>query len=386
MINIENIKQRFQIIGNSQLLMRSIEKAIQVASTDISVLVTGESGTGKDIIPKIIHKQSSRKHGPFVAVNCGAIPEGTIDSELFGHEKGAFTGAINTRKGYFEEANHGTIFLDELGDLPVSTQARLLRVLENGEFIKVGSSKIQKTNVRIVCATNINLNDAIKKNKFREDLFYRLSTIEIKMSPLRERKEDIYLLFKKFSRDFCEKNKIPIINLSPDGVESLKEYDWPGNIRELKNFAEKISIIERKRQLSSLDIDTYLPKKEKNSIIFNQKSKFSEREILYKMLFEMKQDLNELKEMTSVLCRNKEIYDNKQDFENRIETNIEENQSNIIQSEIEETVQENLSLETQELNIIKKALEKNRGKRKMAAKELGISERTLYRKIKQYDL
>ena len=386
MINIENIKQRFQIIGNSQLLMRSIEKAIQVASTDISVLVTGESGTGKDIIPKIIHKQSSRKHGPFVAVNCGAIPEGTIDSELFGHEKGAFTGAINTRKGYFEEANHGTIFLDELGDLPVSTQARLLRVLENGEFIKVGSSKIQKTNVRIVCATNINLNDAIKKNKFREDLFYRLSTIEIKMSPLRKRKEDIYLLFKKFSRDFCEKNKIPIINLSPDGVESLKEYDWPGNIRELKNFAEKISIIERKRQLSSLDIDTYLPKKEKNSIIFNQKSKFSEREILYKMLFEMKQDLNELKEMTSVLCRNKEMYDNKQDFENRIETNIEENQSNIIQSEIEETVQENLSLETQELNIIKKALEKNRGKRKMAAKELGISERTLYRKIKQYDL
>ena len=386
MINIENIKQRFQIIGNSQLLMRSIEKAIQVASTDISVLVTGESGTGKDIIPKIIHKQSSRKHGPFVAVNCGAIPEGTIDSELFGHEKGAFTGAINTRKGYFEEANHGTIFLDELGDLPVSTQARLLRVLENGEFIKVGSSKIQKTNVRIVCATNINLNDAIKKNKFREDLFYRLSTIEIKMSPLRKRKEDIYLLFKKFSRDFCEKNKIPIINLSPDGVESLKEYDWPGNIRELKNFAEKISIIERKRQLSSLDIDTYLPKKEKNPIIFNQKSKFSEREILYKMLFEMKQDLNELKEMTSVLCRNKEMYANKQDFENRIETNIEENQSNIIQSEIEETVQENLSLETQELNIIKKALEKNRGKRKMAAKELGISERTLYRKIKQYDL
>ena len=386
MINIENIKQRFQIIGNSQLLMRSIEKAIQVASTDISVLVTGESGTGKDIIPKIIHKQSSRKHGPFVAVNCGAIPEGTIDSELFGHEKGAFTGAINTRKGYFEEANHGTIFLDELGDLPVSTQARLLRVLENGEFIKVGSSKIQKTNVRIVCATNINLNDAIKKNKFREDLFYRLSTIEIKMSPLRKRKEDIYLLFKKFSRDFCEKNKIPIINLSPDGIESLKEYDWPGNIRELKNFAEKISIIERKRQLSSLDINTYLPKKEKNSIIFNQKSKFSEREILYKMLFEMKQDLNELKEMTSVLCRNKEMYDNKQDFENRIETNIEENQSNIIQSEIEETVQENLSLETQELNIIKKALEKNRGKRKMAAKELGISERTLYRKIKQYDL
>ena len=390
MTNLESIKQRFQIIGNSQLLLRSIEKSVQVASTDISVLITGESGTGKDIIPKIIHKQSSRKHGPLIAVNCGAIPEGTIDSELFGHEKGAFTGAINTRKGYFEEANNGTIFLDELGDLPLSTQARLLRVLENGEFIKVGSSKIQKTNVRIICATNVDLKDAIKKNKFREDLFYRLSTVEIKMSPLRERKEDIYLLFKKFSRNFCEKNKIPVINLAPDAVKSIKDYDWPGNIRELKNFAEKLSIIEQKRHLNSIDIDTYLPKKEKNPIIFNNQSKISEREILYKMLFEMKQDLNELKDMTSSIFRKKEnynkIFNDTKEFERRIESDTESNESEIIPSKFEETVQENLSLETQELNIIKKALEKNRGKRKIAAKELGISERTLYRKIKQYDL
>lgn len=390
MTNLESIKQRFQIIGNSQLLLRSIEKSVQVASTDISVLITGESGTGKDIIPKIIHKQSSRKHGPLIAVNCGAIPEGTIDSELFGHEKGAFTGAINTRKGYFEEANNGTIFLDELGDLPLSTQARLLRVLENGEFIKVGSSKIQKTNVRIICATNVDLKDAIKKNKFREDLFYRLSTVEIKMSPLRERKEDIYLLFKKFSRNFCEKNKIPVINLAPDAVKSIQDYDWPGNIRELKNFAEKLSIIEQKRHLNSIDIDTYLPKKEKNPIIFNNQSKISEREILYKMLFEMKQDLNELKDMTSSIFRKKEnynkIFNDTKEFERRIESDTEANESEIIPSKFEETVQENLSLETQELNIIKKALEKNRGKRKIAAKELGISERTLYRKIKQYDL
>ena len=390
MTNLESIKQRFQIIGNSQLLLRSIEKSVQVASTDISVLITGESGTGKDIIPKIIHKQSSRKHGPLIAVNCGAIPEGTIDSELFGHEKGAFTGAINTRKGYFEEANNGTIFLDELGDLPLSTQARLLRVLENGEFIKVGSSKIQKTNVRIICATNVDLKDAIKKNKFREDLFYRLSTVEIKMSPLRERKEDIYLLFKKFSRNFCEKNKIPVINLAPDAVKSIQDYDWPGNIRELKNFAEKLSIIEQKRHLNSIDIDTYLPKKEKNPIIFNNQSKISEREILYKMLFEMKQDLNELKDMTSSIFRKKEnynkIFNDTKEFERRIESDTESNESEIIPSKFEETVQENLSLETQELNIIKKALEKNRGKRKIAAKELGISERTLYRKIKQYDL
>ena len=390
MTNLESIKKRFQIIGNSQLLLRSIEKSVQVASTDISVLITGESGTGKDIIPKIIHKQSSRKHGPLIAVNCGAIPEGTIDSELFGHEKGAFTGAINTRKGYFEEANNGTIFLDELGDLPLSTQARLLRVLENGEFIKVGSSKIQKTNVRIICATNVDLKDAIKKNKFREDLFYRLSTVEIKMSPLRERKEDIYLLFKKFSRNFCEKNKIPVINLAPDAVKSIQDYDWPGNIRELKNFAEKLSIIEQKRHLNSIDIDTYLPKKEKNPIIFNNQSKISEREILYKMLFEMKQDLNELKDMTSSIFRKKEnynkIFNDTKEFERRIESDTESNESEIIPSKFEETVQENLSLETQELNIIKKALEKNRGKRKIAAKELGISERTLYRKIKQYDL
>jgi len=388
MNSLEKIKQRFQIIGTSPLLERSIQKALQVASTDISVLITGESGTGKDIIPKIIHTQSSRKHGQLIAVNCGAIPEGTIDSELFGHEKGAFTGAINTRKGYFEEANNGTIFLDELGDLPLSTQSRLLRVLENGEFIKVGSSKIQKTNVRIICATNVDLKKAIQKNKFREDLFYRLSTVEIKMPSLRERKEDINLLFKKFARDFCEKNHIPIINLSPDAIESIQKYDWPGNIRELKNFSEKISIIEEKRNLKSEDINLYLPQNEKNSIIFNNQTHISEREILYKMLFEMKRDLNELKEMTSTIYRKKETFN-----ENIIQESLDlekqqmpEKEIGLIQAEFEETVQENLSLETQELNIIKKALEKNKGKRKLAAKELGISERTLYRKIKQYDL
>lgn len=391
MNNLQNIKQRFQIIGESPLLKRSIQKAIQVASTDISVLITGESGTGKDIIPKIIHTQSLRKHGPLIAVNCGAIPEGTIDSELFGHEKGAFTGAINTRKGYFEEANNGTIFLDELGDLPLSTQARLLRVLENGEFIKVGSSRIQKTNVRIICATNINLKNAIQKNKFREDLFYRLSTIEINMSPLRERKEDISLLFKKFSRDFCEKNRIPAINLTEDAIKSIENYNWPGNIRELKNFAEKISIIEEKRNLNSLDISLYIPQKETNPIIFNNNSKISEREILYKMLFEMKQDLNELKEITSLMNKNKDLWSEKMIEEYNSNSNITPNKNNKNELEFnptkfEETVQENLSLETQELNIIKKALEKNSGKRKLAAKELGISERTLYRKIKQYDL
>ena len=391
MNNIDNIKQRFQVIGNSPLLQRSIQKAIRVAATDISVLITGESGTGKDVIPKIIHTQSSRKHGPLIAVNCGAIPEGTIDSELFGHEKGAFTGAINTRKGYFEEANDGTIFLDELGDLPVSTQARLLRVLENGEFIKVGSSKIQKTNVRIICATNINLKDAIQKNKFREDLFYRLSTVEIKMPSLKERKEDINLLFKKFARDFCEKNRIPVINLAPDASDSIQEYDWPGNIRELKNFAEKLSIIEKKRNLNASDILLHIPKIEKSPIIFNNQSQISEREILYKMLFEMKQDLNELKEMTSLMYNKKNMFNDRalektMSYEKKLETELETNEIGIVKASFEETVQENLSLETQELNIIKKALEKNSGKRKLAAKELGISERTLYRKIKQYDL
>tara|TARA_B100000902_G_scaffold396522_1_gene457754 strand:- start:999 stop:2174 length:1176 start_codon:yes stop_codon:yes gene_type:complete len=391
MNNIDNIKQRFQVIGNSPLLQRSIQKAIRVAATDISVLITGESGTGKDIIPKIIHTQSSRKHGPLIAVNCGAIPEGTIDSELFGHEKGAFTGAINTRKGYFEEANDGTIFLDELGDLPLSTQARLLRVLENGEFIKVGSSKIQKTNVRIICATNINLKDAIQKNKFREDLFYRLSTVEIKMPSLKERKEDINLLFKKFARDFCEKNRIPVINLAPDASDSIQEYDWPGNIRELKNFAEKLSIIEKKRNLNASDILLHIPKIEKSPIIFNNQSQISEREILYKMLFEMKQDLNELKEMTSLMYNKKNMFNDRaleetMSYEKKLETELETNEIGIVKASFEETVQENLSLETQELNIIKKALEKNSGKRKLAAKELGISERTLYRKIKQYDL
>ena len=390
-LSTQTIKQRFGIIGNDHLLDRAIEKAVRVSPTDISVLVTGESGVGKESFPKIIHQLSHRKHNKYIAVNCGAIPEGTIDSELFGHEKGAFTGAANSRKGYFEVADGGTIFLDEVGELPITTQVRLLRVLENGEFIKVGSSKILKTNVRIICATNINLKDAIQKNKFREDLFYRLSTVEIKMPSLKERKEDISLLFKKFSRDFCEKNRIPVINLAPDAIESIQEYDWPGNIRELKNFAEKLSIIERKRNLNASDILLYIPKKEKNPIIFNNQSQISEREILYKMLFEMKQDLNELKEMTSLMYNKKNIFNDRvledtMSYEKRLETELETNEIGIVKESFEETVQENLSLETQELNIIKKALEKNSGKRKLAAKELGISERTLYRKIKQYDL
>jgi len=378
-------------------------KAHQVSQTEISVLITGESGTGKDIIPKIIHTKSIRKHGRFIAVNCGAIPEGTMDSELFGHEKGAFTGAINQRKGYFEEANNGTIFLDELGDMPISTQARLLRVLENGEFIRVGSSKIQKTNVRIIAATNMNLQAAVSEKKFREDLYYRLNTVEIKMPSLRNRKEDIHLLFRKFARDFSEKNNIPQISLTDSAINLLNKYNWPGNIRELKNFTEKISIIEEKRLLSEKDIQHHFPSQE-NSLIRgrSKNSQFSEREILYKVLFEMRNDINNLKEILNSFSKNK-------DYETTIIDSVEKNEkitnsdsklqeieiSKLTNSEssqnskeenFEETIEENLSLETQEMNIIKKALQKYKGKRSLTAKELGISERTLYRKIKQYDL
>ena len=304
MNELEKIKQRFEVIGNSILLNRCLMKANQVSQTEISVLVTGESGTGKDIIPKIIHSKSKRKHGPFIAVNCGAIPEGTMDSELFGHEKGAFTGAINTRKGYFEEANNGTIFLDELGDMPLSTQARLLRLLENGEFIRVGSSKIQNTNVRIIAATNINLKEAVSLKKFREDLYYRLNTVEIKMPALRNRREDIHLLFRKFARDFSEKNNIPKISLTDDAINLINKYNWPGNIRELKNFTEKISIIEEKRLLSENDIKQHFPSHE-NKLIKggNDNNHMSEREILYKVLFEMKNDINNLKKILNSLTK-----------------------------------------------------------------------------------
>ena len=419
MESVQAIKQRFEIIGNDPKLNRAVEKAIQVAPTDISVLVTGESGVGKESIPKIIHSLSHRKHGKYIAVNCGAIPEGTIDSELFGHEKGSFTGATNTREGYFEVANGGTIFLDEVGELPLTTQVRLLRVLENGEFIKVGSSQVQKTNVRIVAATNVNMFDAIEKGKFREDLFYRLSTVDIMLPPLRERKDDIHLLFRKFASDFAHKYKMPAIKLDDSAVEILLKYRWSGNIRQLRNVAEQISVLETKREISSQTLLSYLPMENPNlpSVIGTKKSEsdFSnEREILYKVLFDMKSDLNDLKKLTLELMQNgsskvqeankgliQKIYGKPEEnaiFEEEPRVEMLPNQNNMIQEEFEddddenylfaETVdeEETLSLEAKEIELIKKSLERNKGKRKAAADELGISERTLYRKIKQYDL
>ncbi|RAK24208.1 regulatory Fis family protein [Flavobacterium aquaticum] len=419
MESVQAIKQRFEIIGNDPKLNRAVEKAIQVAPTDISVLVTGESGVGKESIPKIIHALSHRKHGKYIAVNCGAIPEGTIDSELFGHEKGSFTGATNTREGYFEVADGGTIFLDEVGELPLTTQVRLLRVLENGEFIKVGSSQVQKTNVRIVAATNVNMFDAIEKGKFREDLFYRLSTVDIMLPPLRERKDDIHLLFRKFASDFAHKYKMPAIKLDDSAVEILLKYRWSGNIRQLRNVAEQISVLETKREISSQTLLSYLPMENPNlpSVIGTKKSEsdFSnEREILYKVLFDMKSDLNDLKKLTMELMQNgsskvqeankgliQKIYGKPEEnaiFEEQPRVEMLPNQNNLIQEEFEddddenylfaETVdeEETLSLEAKEIELIKKSLDRNKGKRKAAADELGISERTLYRKIKQYDL
>ena len=395
---IIKLKQRFELVGNSALFLRSLKKALRVANTDISILVTGESGTGKDVIPKIIHENSSRKHGQFIAVNCGAIPEGTIDSELFGHEKGAFTGAINTRKGYFEVANNGTIFLDEIGDLPLQTQVRLLRVLENGEFIKVGSSKVEKTNVRLIAATNVNLLEAVKKNKFREDLFYRINTIQIEMTALRYRQEDIHLMFRKFASDFSSKHRIPTVRLTEDGIRLLEKYHWPGNIRELKNFTEKISIVEEKRILDSSDISSHflINNKTESSLVIsneNDQNNISEREILYKILFDLKNDLNDLKKITLDLIQG---HDQNENFQINNAERIQRIYSNNEAVEIETPkkpkiideaiIEENLSLQDNECDIIQKALDKNNGKRKKAAKELGISERTLYRKIKQYDL
>ncbi|MBO3099575.1 sigma-54 interaction domain-containing protein [Gelidibacter pelagius] len=421
MESIQAIKQRFGIIGNDPKLNRSIEKAIQVAPTDISVLVTGESGVGKESIPKIIHQLSHRKHGKYIAVNCGAIPEGTIDSELFGHEKGAFTGATNTREGYFEVADGGTIFLDEVGELPLTTQVRLLRVLENGEFIKVGSSKVQKTDVRIVAATNVNMFEAIKKEKFREDLYYRLSTIDIHLPPLRERKEDIHLLFRKFASDFALKYKMPTIKLTDDAVEVLLKHRWNGNIRQLRNAAEQISVLEHTRTISAATLKGYLPSQGDNlpAVIKTSKSDSdfsSEREILYKVLFDMKSDLNDLKKLTMELMKNENVHDvqkknegliqkiygdeEAEDYEDTIEDmevlSIPEKMSQLSDAidesndkyhfaeEVEE--EETLSLHDKELELIKKSLERHQGKRKLAAAELGISERTLYRKIKQFDL
>ena len=406
---IQNIKQRFEIIGTYSGLDRAIEKAVRVSPTDITVLVTGESGVGKEAFPKIIHQLSHRKHNKFIAVNCGAIPEGTIDSELFGHEKGAFTGATSSRSGYFEVADGGTIFLDEVGELPLTTQVRLLRVLENGEFIKVGSSKVQKTNVRIVAATNLNMEDAITKGKFREDLFYRLSTVEIKIPPLRERKTDIILLFRKFASDFAKKYNMPTVRLNDDAQRILQEYNWNGNIRQLKNITEQLSVLEQERAINGDMISTYLPDPKNNlpALISDNKSESdfsSEREILYKILFDMKRDLNELKKLTNNLKNTTSNESEKlDDIQSLIPKKFKEiddsnNPNNVLLDDNYETKndkysfaeeiieEETLSIQDKELELIIKALERNNGRRKAAANELGISERTLYRKIKQYDL
>ncbi len=419
MESIQAIKQRFGIIGNDPALNRAIEKAIQVAPTDISVLVTGESGVGKESVPKIIHQLSHRKHGKYIAVNCGAIPEGTIDSELFGHEKGAFTGATQTRSGYFEVADGGTIFLDEVGELPLTTQVRLLRVLENGEFIKVGSSKVQKTNVRIVAATNMDMFDAIKKEKFREDLYYRLSTIDIHLPALRLRKEDIHLLFRKFASDFALKYKMPTIKLNTEAILMLVKYRWSGNIRQLRNVAEQVSVLEHKREITPEILKNYLPNTGQNlPAVINASKKESdfsnEREILYKVLFDMKSDLNDLKKLTLELMQKGNTQDVQKDNQSLIQKiyrddnesddtkddlevlslpekntqNVEIIENNTDKYHFAEEIQEEetLSLHEKELELIKKSLERHHGKRKLAASELGISERTLYRKIKQFDL
>ncbi len=421
MTDLQSIKNRFGIIGNYPVLNRAIEKAIQVAPTDISVLVIGESGVGKEHIPKIIHAESKRKHQPYIVVNCGAIPEGTIDSELFGHEKGAFTGATATRKGYFEVADGGTIFLDEVGELPLQTQVRLLRVLESGEFMKVGSSQIQKTNVRIVAATNVNMMNAINDGRFREDLYYRLNTVQIDMPPLRERRGDIHLLFRKFAIDFAEKYRMPELHLTEDGIQYLENYSFPGNIRQLRNLVEQMTVVEQNREINSTKLSEYIPMQTNLPAVVQKggngvsNSEFhSEREIMYKILFDMRNDLNDLKSLTSELIKNRgngEFSNQERNLINRVFTpetsvqnpnsllyfensnqnfpqnpNTEDHFEDIEDIEIEEAKPEVLSLQNNERELIVKALEKHRGRRNKAADELGISQRTLYRKIKQYNL
>ena len=421
MESIQSVKQRFGIIGNNEKLNRALEKSIQVSNSDISVLVTGESGVGKENIPKIIHQYSHRKHAKYIAVNCGAIPDGTIDSELFGHEKGAFTGATSNRSGYFEVADGGTIFLDEVGELPLSTQVRLLRILESGEYIKVGSSKVEKTNVRIVAATNTKMEDAISSGKFREDLFYRLSTIIINIPPLRDRKEDIPILFRKFASDFAQKYNMPTLRLDEKAEDLLCQNEWRGNIRQLRNIAEQMSILEKERLLNSENLDGYLPNKTSklpaklDSIKSDSNSFSSEREILYKVLFDMKSDLTDLKQLTLELIKNddstevkeknqgliEKIYGDKNQEEKEIShevdsVNIKDSSLSIGREEVNnsekfeyaETIEEEetLSLLDKEIEMIKQALIRTKGKRKLASKELGISERTLYRKIKQHNL
>ena len=422
---IQAVKQRFGIIGSSELLNRAIDIAVQVAPTDLSVLITGESGVGKENFPQIIHQYSHRKHGPYIAVNCGAIPEGTIDSELFGHEKGSFTGATADRKGYFEVADGGTIFLDEVGELPLSTQVRLLRVLEAGEFIKVGSSKTQKTNVRVVAATNMNMSVATRDGKFREDLFYRLNTVPIAVPALRERKDDIVLLFRKFASDFAEKYRMPAIKLSEEAKLVLANYYWNGNVRQLKNITEQISVIEQQREISAAILQNYLPKDDMERLpaIFNstgreQKSFNSEREILYQVLFDMKKDMNDLKKLvhdimngqqneiqheeaqySAPFLRNKDtLFPSSvtaSDFKTEKIQRDSKQYNNVDDVELfqdaEEyhevaSTQKPLTLEDMERQMIKQTLEKHRGKRKAAADELKISERTLYRKIKEYGI
>ncbi len=392
-IVIQQIKQRFGIIGNNVGLNRAIDVAMQVAPTDLSVLITGESGVGKEVFPQIIHQNSVRKHGQYIAVNCGAIPEGTIDSELFGHEKGSFTGALADRKGYFEVADGGTIFLDEAGELPLPTQARLLRVLETGEFIKVGSSRVQKTNVRIVAATNVNLMQAVANGKFREDLYYRLSTVPIQIPPLRERSEDIILLFKKFASDCAEKYRMPSIRLDEEARQLLTTYRWPGNIRELKNVTERISVIEEKREITADILRSYLPNLnvEKYPVLVRkqeneQKSFANEREILYQILFDMRKDVNDLKKLVHNIMEGNMPMDMDKDtsYTHPIHS-VTTYQAPIVQ-EAETVEDESMSLEDVEKDMIKKALERHSGKRKKAAADLKISERTLYRKIKEYNL
>lgn len=410
-MNLQQVKQRFGIIGNAPLLNRALEVAIQVAPTDISILVTGESGTGKEMIPQIIHQLSSRKHGEYIAVNCGAIPEGTIDSELFGHEKGSFTGAAGSRQGYFEVANGGTIFLDEVAELPMQTQVRLLRILETGEFIRVGASKPIKTNVRVVAATNENMQRAIASGKFREDLYYRLNTIPIYLPPLRNRQEDIHLIFRKFASDFADKYKMPSIKLTSDGADLLSSYSWPGNIRQLRNMVEQLSVIETSREIDAIKLSGYLPKENESTPLLvggKQEESFSERELMYKFLFDMKKDLSELKKLVIEMVNQNgsiQLNNDQSAMVNRFYQEVnptstgallltnspsEERTPYVAQVtdiiDAHEEIEESLSLEDREKELIRKALEKHRGKRKYASEELGISERTLYRKIKEYNL
>ena len=383
-MDLRSIKQRFDIIGDNQALNRALEIAVQVAATDLSVLVTGESGVGKEVIPQIIHINSPRKHSQYIAVNCGAIPEGTIDSELFGHEKGSFTGAFETRKGYFEVANGGTLFLDEVAELPLSTQVRLLRVIQSGEFIKVGSSKVQKTDVRVIAATNVKLQRAIEQGRFREDLYYRLNTVPIVVPSLRERREDIHLLFKKFSLDFADKYKMPSIRLTPDAVIMLESYRWPGNVRQLKSIAEQISVIEHNRLIGPELLNKYLPPDSSNNLPVRTEGHTSDyltdRDIIFKILYQLRQEVEELK---LKLSKEQVIPPTRISTGKEIQSNIGD--SSIVDYE-EDAFTESLSISEVNSDLIRRALEKNNGKRKLAAQELGISERTLYRKIKELNL